>query len=263
MFEDYDKFVETLLAKTGEGAMNLEQLLDDDAFRTSRQAKEDLEKILSAAGDPEQPTVLIVDDEKQVTNAIARQLNRRGFHAETSCSPSEAWKVIDSAPPQVIVSDVLMPGESGLEFLAQVMYRFPDLVMILCSGAPDIQMTIEALRIGATDFIVKPIDFDALEEAIHRGLERRKSRFDQLRYQLNLELIVSERSRRLIEYSEALEERTRQIGMAYRDVVVRLGRASQWRDDETGAHVQRIGVFSAEIGRQSVGQDRPNRLRRG
>jgi putative two-component system response regulator len=230
-----------------EERINPDQLLEDEILRAVELASEELDRLTAENSNLSAPTVLVVDDDKIVARAVAQQMMKAGFKAFFVGSAEEVWEFIESATPHAIVTDVRMPGINGLELLQQVTARHPDMVVCVTSGSPDVEMTIEALRAGAVDFLVKPIDFGALKAALDRGFERRRARLKQRSYQINLEQMILERSRKLIQSSQALAQRTREIGLAYRDLLIRLGRASQWRDDETGEHIQRIGLFSAEI----------------
>jgi len=238
-----------LFNRAGDAPINPEDLLEEEILQAASLAGDELSRLTNESTDLSTPTILVVDDDQIVARTIAQQMMKFGYKAFFVSGGEEVWEFLQEVIPHVIITDVRMPGTNGLELLAQVTAHHPDMVVAVTSGSPDVQMAIEALRAGAIDFIVKPIDFAALHDAIERGLNRRRARVRQRRYQVNLEHMILERSRRLILSSQALAQRTREIGAAYRDLVIRLGRASQWRDDETGEHIQRIGLFSAEIAR--------------
>jgi putative two-component system response regulator len=234
---------------------DVDRMLEEEILRATELAEGELEHLGTESTDLTNATVLVVDDDQIVARTIAQQMMKFGYRAFFVCSPGEVWDFMESVVPHVLITDVRMPEISGIELLGQVVAKHPDMVVVVTSGSPDVEMTIEALRAGAVDFVVKPIEFMRLREAVERGLERRRARIKQRRYQVNLEQMILERTRRLIQSSQALAARTREIGLAYRDLLIRLGRASQWRDDETGEHIQRIGLFSAEIAR-AVGLSR-------
>ncbi|MBI1291536.1 response regulator [bacterium] len=244
-----------LFNRTWDGSTNPEELLEEEIIQAAALAGDELSRLTSESSDLSQPIILVVDDDHIVARAISQQMMKFGYKTFFVGGGAEVWEFMREVVPHVLITDVRMPGINGLELLAQVTAQHPDMVVAVTSGAPDVQMAIEALRAGAVDFVVKPIDFNALHDAIERGLSRRRARVRQRRYQVNLEHMILERSRRLIASTQALAQRTREIGLAYRDLVIRLGRASQWRDDETGEHIQRIGLFCAEIA-QSMGLNR-------
>ncbi len=252
MAEKPDEIDYSLLSRAEDGFLPLDEILERATLQAARVDDADLHKVRSPPSSEQvQPaSVLVVDDEEAVRNVVTRNLQRKGYRAFSVASGEEALASFRSQLPHAVVTDVKMPGMDGVRFLDEAMKRHPDTVIIMTTGAPDMQMTMQALRAGATDFLVKPIDFGVLHAALERGLERRRMRLDQRRYQLTLEQTVEERTRRLIESFERLQQKTREISAAYRDVVIRLGRASEWRDDETGEHIQRIGLFSAEIARK-------------
>ncbi|CAN5333017.1 response regulator [soil metagenome] len=225
-------------------------LLEDEIIEASQNAQHELDRLSLATANLQKPLVLVLDDEPMVCDSVARFLSQSGFRAVTAHSGPELWSAIAKEIPHAVIVDVWLQGANGIDLVRQVVEKYPETVVMVTSGSPDVKVTIEALRAGAIDFLIKPIDFAGLGASLSRGIERQRARLKQLRYQLNLEQMILERTRRLIESSQHLTERTNDIGLAYRDLVVRLGRASQWRDDETGDHIQRIGLFSGQISLQ-------------
>ncbi|MEW6764260.1 MAG: sigma-54 dependent transcriptional regulator [Pseudomonadota bacterium] len=119
------------------------------------------------------PTVLFVDDDPRAGELFARFARREPFAVEVFRDPRKALARVEAEPPAVIVSDLKMPGMNGIELLQAVRARQPKLPFILITGYSTLDDAIEALRLGATDFIKKPFEMDELLALIREQFERR------------------------------------------------------------------------------------------
>jgi DNA-binding NtrC family response regulator len=106
--------------------------------------------------------VLLVDDEAEFVSTLAERLELRGYQVRTAGSGEAALEALQQALPQVVVLDVRMPGMDGLEALDTIRARYPDLPVIMLTGYGSTRDGIEGMRRGAFDYLVKPIDIDAL-----------------------------------------------------------------------------------------------------
>lgn len=227
--------------------LSIEDVLEGEALRASRSARSDLRRLLDH-GVTSPPRIMVVDDEAVIEDTFNKTLRKHNFDPSFFRDPHSAMEAVRERAPQVIVIDVhLGETENGLDFLSAVLTERPEIIAIMISGQADVDITIEAMRRGAMDFLCKPFRIAALIQAIEKGLERQRARLHQLSNQLRLEEVILERSQRLITLNEELVRRTKELESSYSDVVHRLGRASQWRDDETGEHIRRIGLFSQRI----------------
>ncbi|MFM0206519.1 sigma-54 dependent transcriptional regulator [Paraburkholderia sediminicola] len=118
--------------------------------------------------------VLYIEDDELVRRASVQSLQLAGFEVIGHASAESAAKMISADFSGVIVSDIRLPGASGLELLAQCHERAPDVPVILVTGHGDISMAVQAMRDGAYDFIEKPFASERLIETVRRALERRK-----------------------------------------------------------------------------------------
>ena len=118
--------------------------------------------------------VLYIEDDELVRRASVQSLQLAGFDVIGHASVESAAKMISADFSGVIVSDIRLPGASGLELLAQCHERAPDVPVILVTGHGDISMAVQAMRDGAYDFIEKPFASERLIETVRRALERRK-----------------------------------------------------------------------------------------
>jgi two-component system, NtrC family, C4-dicarboxylate transport response regulator DctD len=116
---------------------------------------------------------ILIEDEQAVRLATAQTLELGGFrvHACSSAEQAQAW--LQPGFGGVIVTDVRLPGQSGLELLAQAVAVDPDLPVILMTGHGDVSMAVEAMRAGAYDFIEKPFAAERLMETVRRAQEKR------------------------------------------------------------------------------------------
>jgi two-component system OmpR family response regulator len=106
--------------------------------------------------------VLLVDDEEEFLTTLAERLELRGIQVKTATSGEEALRLIEADPPQVVVLDVLMPGLGGLEVLRLIKVGNPQLPVILLTGRGSTREGIEGMRLGAFDYLMKPLKLDEL-----------------------------------------------------------------------------------------------------
>ncbi|MEW6112624.1 MAG: response regulator [Thermodesulfobacteriota bacterium] len=109
--------------------------------------------------------VLLVDDEEEFVSTLAERLRMRGIETGTAGDGEQALKSISEDPPQLVVLDVMMPGLSGLEVLRRVRSEHPHIPVILLTGIGGTREGIEGMRLGAFDYLMKPL---AIEDLISR-----------------------------------------------------------------------------------------------
>ena len=118
--------------------------------------------------------VVIIDDEKDVRESISQWLTLSGFETQEFQSAQQALKVINKDYPGVIISDIKMPDINGIEFLKKLMVKDSTIPLILITGHGDVSMAVEAMHLGAYDFLEKPFDPNKIAEISKRALINRK-----------------------------------------------------------------------------------------
>lgn len=149
--------------------------------------------------------VLIVDDERDMLNMLAKVLVKKcGCTVATAASAEEALEVVHADPPDVVLTDIKMPGMDGLELFRQITAIDQAITVILMTGYGTIEMAVQALKNGAYDFIEKPFDNERIIRTVGRALER--TRLLRENMQLHHRLINNDhlhgfigRSRRLLQ----------------------------------------------------------------
>jgi len=118
--------------------------------------------------------IVFVDDEPDLCAAAADWLGASGFAVQTFSDPREALDSIDGTACDCVVSDMRMPGLSGLDLLREIRQREPELPIILLTGHGDVPLAVEAIQAGAYHFLEKPYDADQLVSILDNGVERRR-----------------------------------------------------------------------------------------
>jgi len=121
----------------------------------------------------EEARVLVVDDEKEFLEGISERLRNRGFSVETSENGVEALGKVKETGYDAIILDLMMPQLDGLETLRQALAKRPDLQIILLTGHATVEKGVEAMKLGAMDFVEKPADLDLLAAKIREGKSKR------------------------------------------------------------------------------------------
>lgn len=114
--------------------------------------------------------ILIVDDEQSICSTLKDILKDEGFITETANNGEEALRKIESAPPHLVILDVWMPGQDGIETLKVLKSRMPNLPVLMISGHATVATAVKATQLGASDFIEKPLDLETTIKAVHRIL---------------------------------------------------------------------------------------------
>jgi DNA-binding NtrC family response regulator len=114
--------------------------------------------------------LLIVEDETTLSASLKRVFMREGYEVETFVSAEDALKDLDQTPYDVILSDILLPGINGIEFLQEVKKRFPESMVIIMTAYASIETAIGALRAGAFDYILKPIIHEEIKRIVRNAL---------------------------------------------------------------------------------------------
>ena len=120
--------------------------------------------------------VLVVDDEPSLRKVLQAQLGRAGYDVEAVSDGAEAIRRLEEMPCDLVVSDLKMPGIDGLELLAHTRRFFPGLPLIVITAHGTVDSAVEALRLGAADYITKPFDLTELQGAVEKALASERSR---------------------------------------------------------------------------------------
>ena len=120
--------------------------------------------------------VLVVDDDLAIRETFAHHLGRSGFTVVTADSGEAALAMVGEADPDVVVTDVRMPGMGGLELVRHLRERLPDLNVIVITAYEDMETAVGAMRAGAYDYLVKPLDLDQIELVLGRAIRDRRLR---------------------------------------------------------------------------------------
>lgn len=154
-------------------------------------------------------TALIVDDDALLLHFLTKRLSSWGYAAVTALNGQAGAQAIESAAPDVVIADLYMPEGDGFALLREVRESRPNLPIIIMSGQGKLQDAIQALRLGAWDYITKPIEeMGFLRMAIERVLEKARLVNENRAYRDHLEDLVAQKSAELLRQQQALMEKT-------------------------------------------------------
>ena len=122
----------------------------------------------------EQPKVLVVEDDADIRRILGLFLTEKGFIVKAAETGTNALELLAEEPMDLVLSDVRMPGMTGLELLRIVKERDPELQLVLMSAYSCVKDAVEAIQLGAADYVEKPIDFRRLDRVLHTVLEKRE-----------------------------------------------------------------------------------------
>src|SRR5438874_1804098 len=129
---------------------------------------------IAAVGPMEQAKILVVEDDPDIRKILELYLGEKGFRVKMADGAPRALELLAEEPIDLILSDVRMPGMSGLDLLRHVKEQDPEIQLVLMSAYSSVKDAVEAIQLGAADYVEKPIDFRRLERVLHTVLEKRQ-----------------------------------------------------------------------------------------
>ena len=203
-------------------------------------------------------TVLFVDDEVNILKALQRLLRMEDMHVLTASRANEALELLERNPTQVVVSDQRMPEMSGVDFLAVVRERHPDMVRMMLTGYTEMNVAVDAINRGEIyRLITKPWNDDELRATIrqafdHADLKAEIKRLNQVTREQNFRLQDMNRNLEgmVRDRTKQLGEKHQQLRTAYVQTIRALAEAVDAKDAYTRGHSERVGVYASKIARE-------------
>ncbi len=200
--------------------------------------------------DIERPVrMLIIDDEPNVLSVLDSLLSSQ-YECQTATSAIEALEYLKKDNYDLVLSDIMMPGMSGLELLEEIGRLSRETVVILISGNLNIQSAIEALRRGAYDYVTKPFNLEDVETAVRRALRHQSLLKANRQYEQHLQNLVNQGSKDLSVANGNLDLTLEKLSMNYRATLQALATALEARDVETRGHSERVVAYCLRLGKQ-------------
>jgi len=180
--------------------------------------------------------ILIVDDEPFVREILSRWLDSEGYNCHVAANAEQAWQPLQRGDFSLLVTDIRMPGKSGIELLAMAKEQFPDLAVIMVTAVDDRNTAIRTLELGAYGYVTKPLEKNEVIINVVNALERRRLALESRQYELRLR--------------EKVREQTEDIRASREEIVLRLMAAQEYRHDETGGHIHRMGLYCEAVAKK-------------
>jgi putative two-component system response regulator len=187
-------------------------------------------------GDADQQAVriVVVDDMPIVRVTLLRILEKEGYLCREAADGQEALDLLQEEPAELLLSDIHMPGMGGIDLVRALQPRIPEPSIIMVSSAEETETALECIQLGAFGYVHKPFQPREILVQVNSALRRRM-----------LEIEYRDRERVL---ARKVREQTREIRESREEIALRLISASEERDNETGMHVRRIGLYAAAMG---------------
>jgi response regulator RpfG family c-di-GMP phosphodiesterase len=185
--------------------------------------------------------ILLVDHDSAVRALVAARLVLEGYECVQAGDAERAKEVLtDGAFDAVIAS--LLADKSGLDLLREVHERLPHVPFVICTHEDEVHTAVESMKIGAADYLLKPVQLDLMVDSLERALQGEQAKIDQEVYQGDLEEMVRRRT-------QQLQSANRRIEYTYDETLAALGGALELRDIETQGHSRRVTHYCLELAR--------------
>jgi putative two-component system response regulator len=202
-----------------------------------------------------QASVLVVDDEEMLKTTLVRLLTNAGCgKVSTASSGDEARTLLAAEDIDLILTDMQMPGGSGIELLTYVHDTMPTVATLMVTGVDDANLANKALALGAYGYIIKPFRQSEVLIGVSNALRRRHLEIENMAHRDRLEEIVKERTTDLWAAIVKLETAEKDVLTSRTETIERLAVAGEFRDEDTGFHVARMSKY-CEILARAAGEE--------
>jgi putative two-component system response regulator len=187
-----------------------------------------------------QGNIFVVDDDRYVLESVTTLLREFGFTVVSFDNGLDAIRRFASEPVDLVLTDINMPGMTGIELLEKIRYLDRETPVLLMTAYADLDTAVKAIQKGAFDFIIKPYRPPYLLHAVEKGINFKRLTNIEKNYKRELEHTVEQRT---AELNDALRKLTRMST----EIIERLTAAAELRDEDTGLHISRIGMYAKRL----------------
>ena len=187
--------------------------------------------------------ILVVDDDPAIRDLLTTKLKLSGFISFSCDSGEAALKVLSQESFDGIISDLNMPGISGLDLLKEARRLVPRTAFLMATGVSDTALGVAAMKEGAADYILKPFQMEAVVVSLRRALETKRMEAELEEYRNRLEGMVEQRT---IQLRSAMQR----IEITYDETLEALAAALDLRDIDTAGHSRRVTLYSLEMAKR-------------
>ncbi len=181
--------------------------------------------------------LLIVDDEEMIRELVCSALAREGHRCYQAGNVEEGLLSLHRQAIDLVLLDIMMPGDSGIDLLQEVKKSYPDTGVVMITASSDMETALSCIHTGADDYIVKPFSLDRIVITVRNSLEKRRLLLENKEYQVHLELKVQQQT-------EQIRLAMKEINLSYEQTLTALVRALDAREKEIGSHSERVMNYS-------------------
>lgn len=185
--------------------------------------------------------ILIVDDEEMIRNLLSSALMQESYICHQASNVDEAFVLLGEQPVDLVISDIMMPGRSGVELLRNLKKVDPDIAVLMITGLSDMNTAMECVHLGADDYITKPFGINRVVLTVRNLIERRSLAIEKKNYQVNLESKV-------MEQTAQIRKTMAELSCAYDNTLTALVKALDAREKEVGSHSERVMNYAVFLG---------------
>lgn len=181
--------------------------------------------------------ILIVDDEEMIRGLLASALLQEEYSCHQAANVDEAFAILGDQAIDLVISDIMMPGRSGVELLRDLKKVDSEIAVLMITGLSDMNTAMECIHLGADDYITKPFGINRVVLTVRNLLERRCLAIEKKNYQASLEFKV-------MEQTEKIRKTMNELSSAYDNTLTALVRALDAREKEVGSHSERVMKYT-------------------
>ena len=194
--------------------------------------------------------ILIVDDEEGIRRLLGYMLQAQGYETVLASDARDARVKLAEQIFALILCDVNMPGESGMDLVRDILQQYPHTAVIMVTGLDSPVLANAALEIGVFGYIVKPFESNKVMIDVANALRRRKLELENRLHRENLEDVVKTRTLALQQALEWLERSEQELRLSREETIQRLAIAAEYRDGATAQHIQRMSHYCELLARK-------------
>lgn len=193
--------------------------------------------------------ILVVDDEEAIARVLAKVVRQLGYEPVVATSFDAVRQVLNRQRVDLATLDVVMPGTDGLGILHWLKEHHPEIGVIMATALGDADSVIEAMRLGACDYLVKPFRIDLVEQELRRGMERQALLAQSRQYQQRLEATVAQQTEELRRLNAALTKQVSELSAHNRLVRFQLEfhTPAEAREEVIGATLALLGGVQVSL----------------